>query len=178
MRRLNPLPCIHKSESLKIYCAQLPTMKSKFVHSSKESRSGDIASCLISVTSTEKKEEHSVIMASISLGIIGVIDFAAVTRYRPSGESFLGQELNAEMRREGWREMWRKVDGLPMAQAFLPEIIRETVREKCLCFGFLLCRPLLEKANFNHMKWCYLLLVITCNATPQFIWISVMCQVS
>lgn len=145
MRRLNPLPCIHKSESLKIYCAQLPTMKSKFVRSSKESRrSGDIASCLISVTSTEK-EEHSVIMASISLGIIGVIDFAAVTRYRPSGGSFIGQELNAETRREGWRETGRKVDGLPMAQAFLPEIIKETVREKCLCFGFLLCRPYWQK---------------------------------
>lgn len=152
MRRLNPLPCIHKSESLKIYCAQLPTMKSKFVHSSKESRSEDIASCLISVTSTEKKEEHSVIMASISLGIIGVIDFAAVTRYRPSGGSFVGQELNAEMRREGWRKTGRKVDALPMAQAFLPEIIRETSKRKMslLCLSFM--SALLEKANFNHMK--------------------------
>lgn len=120
-------------------------MKSKFVHSSTESRSGDIASCLISVTSTEKKEEHSVIMASISLGIIGVIDFAAVTRYRPRGGFFVDQELSAKMRREGWRRTGQKVDGLPMAQAFLPEIISEAMREKYLCFGFLLCRPYWKK---------------------------------
>lgn len=56
----------------------------------------------------KKEEESSVIMVPISLGIIGVIDFAAVTRYRPGGGSFTDQEFDAETGTEEWRETGEK----------------------------------------------------------------------